>query len=367
MPQRRTLLAVALLFASFTSALAEVPQQVMRQSWNVCKITLPKQRGSGCYVGSGIVVSCEHVVRGRQTATCIFSIGGDKTESIAATVIGADSAWDISALKLERVPSVASGARLAKCTPKPGEVAYAAGYSANKLLWLPGKATKGNKQYWWRLTNAANPGDSGGATFNAAGEFIGPLWGMNSKDPDQATQTIANNNENTRAVLRRLFGQRFCGPGNCPPQGGNTNPGRRPEEPDWDVPPIETPEVLPDAVLQAIADQVFAKYGDELTGEPGLPGRKGDAGTPGTAGRDGAPGPAGIQGPPGQVDYDRLVDAVIQRLLTDDQLLAALAPRIQSRLDGIRVNNISTAGQTIDSGVVKLGGELDLRFKVPHK
>jgi len=289
----------------------------------------------------------------------VFSLGNDKTETINATVVGSDSEWDISALKLDRIPSIALGAQLAKCTPKPGEMAYAAGYSANRLLWLPGKAAKGYKASEWRITNAANTGDSGGATFNAAGEFVATLWGMNSHTSSQATQTVANDNEKTRAVLRRLFGRRICGPGECVPEGGNTipsNPGRRPEEPDWDVPPLEPPDELSEEDLIAIADQVFAKYSKDLAGTNGTPGQDGRSGQPGQ------PGPAGTQGPQATVDYELLVDAVMARLMNDDELLSILAPRIQSRLDGIRVNHIGANGETKESAIAQLGGDLNLRF-----
>jgi hypothetical protein len=373
--------AIALVFLTFSlsplspvsTAIADVPEVVMQQSWNVCKVSLPTKYGSGCYVGSNLVVSCRHVVQGSVTAKCIFALRDGKTETIVAAVVGWDPQWDISVLKLERAPTIAPGAKLAQCTPSPGEAAYAAGYSDKRLRWLPGKAIKGLKDGEWRISNAANPGDSGGATFNSQGEFVAPLWGMNSKKPYTATQTVASNNESTRAVLRRLFGRRICGPGACPPQNQNQgNPGRRPEDPDWSVPPLEPPPAIElpefeisEELLESVADKVFEKYGSAMTGVPGVPGGDGQNGSPGRdgavglAGRDGAPG---ATGPAGEVNYDILVEALVQRLLADDDLLAALAPRIQARLDGIRVNNKSPTGEIIDSGVVKLGGELDLQF-----
>jgi len=72
------------------------------------------------------------------------------------------------------------------------------------------------------------------------------------------------------------------------------------------------------------------------------------------------------------IDYDALVQIVLDQMATDPRFagqdIETLTAEVQRRLPGIRVNHIGADGKVKESALVKLGGDLNLRFiKVPTK
>lgn len=329
------------------------PAAVHAQVANVCRVRSGNSMGSGTYLGQGIVVSAWHVFRGESsTCVCTFPVRGALTDQVRGRLVGYDSTWDIAVIRLDGKPRIATGVPVAGRTPAKGELAVSAGYSSGRLLLLPGRVTDRTMPvnartdgYWIDVDNAAASGDSGGPVFDEQGRFVGNLWGSSGR------ATAANSHVQTCRLLRRLFGDRLCPGGTCPDPGVGQGGGRRPEEPIWDQPGGESQQPAPDL--------------------PPLVGPKGDRGP---KGEKGDPGP---QGPPGEspmIDYEAFAQMILDQMASDPRFagrepdIETLTAAVQARLPGIRVNHVGADGKVKESAVVRLGGDLNLRFvKVPTK
>lgn len=337
-------LIAALILVSYLGAdlyaQERVPEAVHARADDVVRVRCGDLLGSGCYLGDRLVLTCGHVAAGT-TAVCTFRRG----DAIGGQFVAVDREWDQSLIELERLPE-AAGVPLAQDNPQVGDVVIAAGYSSGQLLFRPGRVIgyampKAGQPYdWLRMSNAVQPGDSGGPIFNAAGELIGDVWGSDYRDANSSSTGLMCGRTwrflgAWRDRLRAWHERTQCGPGGCQPwqpwqPGISQRPPAGPTEPAKPTPPppltpIQKPDPSPppqssidyDLLAAAIAKQMPVPR-DGIDGKPGPPGRDGTDGKPGPPGRDGTdgqPGPPGrdaelpetlffirkIDGPTGQV------------------------------------------------------------------
>jgi hypothetical protein len=167
---------------------------------------------------------------------------------------------------------------------------------------------------------SARSGDSGGAVLNAAGEYVGTIWGGGSNDAVAVTYTQTRSFFQRCGLLGRLFGRRpgivtesqtlnvqsrgGCSDGQCyqpprqQPQPQPNDSGGYVPSPDYFGQPNDTPDpVNADDLADKLIDRIA---GDErFRGPPGPPGQAGPAGEMGSRGDRGPAGPAGPVGPAG--------------------------------------------------------------------
>lgn len=74
------------------------------------------------------------------------------------------------------------------------------------------------------------------------------------------------------------------------------------------------------------------------------------------------------------IDYEAFAQMILDQMASDPRFagrepdIETLTAAVQARLPGIRVNHVGADGKVKESAVVRLGGDLNLRFvKVPTK
>jgi hypothetical protein len=214
----------------------EIPEAVKQCYHSLVRIHCDPWGGSGTYLGQGMVLTCEHVVRDAQGAVRVRFPGGEVVE---AAVLASDYAWDVALLELKgHAPRSARGIVIDQSPPQVGQTVYSAGYgkqgglaiSAGRVLRLDQYTiaydpTNGVRRQ--RPTTEASglvePGDSGGAWLTAEGRLLGVVWGGREQDLSVSATTQLGG-----------FLNEAC------------NRWRRPfPKPDADLPPAAAPPPVP--------------------------------------------------------------------------------------------------------------------------
>ncbi len=180
----------------------EIPEAVKQCYHSLVRIRCGQWGGSGTYLGSGMVITCEHVVRGAQGAVQVRFPDGDVVE---AAVLAADYGSDVALLELKgHAPAVAKGIAIADTMPSEGQEIFSAGYGKDGPLCVsPGRITSlenftiaydptdGRKRQRPTAEGSGltEPGDSGGAWLTADGKLLGVVWGGRSKDLEVSATT----------------------------------------------------------------------------------------------------------------------------------------------------------------------------------
>lgn len=206
-PERRPLVPIAP---------AAIPDSVKQCHDSIVRIQCGPWGGSGTYLGSKLVVTCEHVARNgqQQGITVVFPDG----QSLPAQLLGSDYASDLALLELAgTVPATATGIPVEEQPAKVGQPVFSAGYGSDRALDIsPGRVlgldqftiaydptTRTRRQ---RSTAEASgetmSGDSGGAWLTEDGQLLGVVWGGR---PDGTVSATANGLcEFLRSVCQRL-------------------------------------------------------------------------------------------------------------------------------------------------------------------
>jgi len=299
--------AVLVILAAAAAAQAQsardlVPRAVHARADDVVRVQSGDSLGSGCYLGDRLVLTAGHVVADA-TAVCNFRNAGQHRGRFVAV----DRDWDQALIELDTLPPHTAGAPLAQDNPKPGDLLVAAGYSSGSLLFRPGRCLgystnqAGQPLDWLRMSNAVQPGDSGGPLFNAAGEVVGNVWGSDYLQANATSTGLTCGRTwlflaKWRARLQAWRQRTQCGPWGCQPrQPGYPWSPSGPTEPPRNRTPIQKPdpprqfEIDYEKLAAALAKHLPTPR-DGVDGKPGPPGKDG---TDGRDGIDGAPGPPG--------------------------------------------------------------------------
>jgi hypothetical protein len=318
---RRTIAAILAILAFCAAAIsAEIDASSVVQVWS------GQDRGSGVYLGDGLVLTASHVFRDGNGFGRVQFADGHQSSGL---VRGDDSQWDQAIIELANPPRSSMCVRLAQRDPQPGEVVYAAGHDGTQAATWRGVvadyAAPGPNQpnEWFTFTGVAQPGFSGGPVFNQAGELIGNLWGAR---PEEYKTTAVCWSRTQRFLLpwnaRLAAIQYACPPGTiCRPAPRQSSGGRQvyvqpqprlispsttapPAIPMPDVEPVQP--VAPPVDLDALADKIMdrLKLDGSFVGPAGPVGPQGPPGPAGSAGPPGPPGERGKAGPPGQPGRD---------------------------------------------------------------
>ncbi|MGI9503939.1 MAG: trypsin-like peptidase domain-containing protein [Geminicoccaceae bacterium] len=156
-------------------------------------------RGSGAYLGNGLVVTAAHVVQGHhpnQMGKVTFPLSGGTHE---AMFVKGDSKWDIAVLWLTKKPHPPGGLAIAEKPAKLNEPVYPIGWSLGRPAFRPGRidpsgrlgsyshqaAAQGKQEWQAILPGADGPiegGDSGGPVIDGNARLQGIVWGGNGRD-----------------------------------------------------------------------------------------------------------------------------------------------------------------------------------------
>lgn len=302
----RRIIATVFAVLAFSAALlaAEIDTSSVVQVWS------GQDRGSGVYLGDGLVLTASHVFRdGNGFGHVRFSDGHQSS----GLVRGDDSQWDQAVIELANPPRAAKCVRFASNNPRPGEVVYAAGHDGTQAATWRGvvadyaSPSPGSPNEWFTFSGVAQPGYSGGPVFNQSGELIGNLWGAR---PEEYKTTAVCWTRTQRFLLpwnARLAAIQYacppgmiCRPAPRQPSGGRQvyiQPQPRLISPSTTAPPaIPIPDVEPATPAQPA---IFVGPAGPV-GPQGPPGPAGSAGPPGPRGERGEAGPAGQPGRDGK-------------------------------------------------------------------
>jgi S1-C subfamily serine protease len=154
----------------------------------VVRIIAQEKNGASFGTGSlvdvrgeqGLIVTNWHVIRDANPSS-IYVFFPDGFQS-AATVVKADSDWDLAALSV-RKPPTATPIAIARTAPRAGDWLCIAGYGSGDYRAAAGRCTQYvspgvNMPYEMvEVAAEARQGDSGGPIFNEQGELAGVLFG----------------------------------------------------------------------------------------------------------------------------------------------------------------------------------------------
>jgi len=164
-----------------TDAPTGVADIVSRSAPSVVTVLVDGGNGSGViYSADGLILTNEHVVRGKRSVQIAFADG----QRVAGTVVAVDAVTDLALVQAKRTNLPA--ARFQRDLPAVGSLAVVigaplgfqnsvtAGIISGLHREIPGSASQGQSLVDLIQTDAPiSPGNSGGAVFNADGEVIG--------------------------------------------------------------------------------------------------------------------------------------------------------------------------------------------------
>ena len=270
--------AITLLCVAFCQA-AMLPRALLEVQPNLCEVDADSSRGSGVYVGIGLVLTCEHLIRGRKSVTCKFFGGG----TYPGVVVRQSREFDNAYIRIERPKEPAiRGLRLSPRNPRSGDTIWKAGYGHNprKLFWHKGTM---NHTYggWIKFGVSSIGGDSGGPMFivrNGECFLLGNLWGTDGRNtigskPSTIARTLGVYALDALDTEWHLTAN--CGPFGCSPRrtqigGGLFSSGLRqritpkaPEQRDPSgieavIPPLDVDTGLISAQVSTMRDQANA-------------------------------------------------------------------------------------------------------------
>ena len=171
---RCTLVALLLVFfLGITAKAAEVT------AWPFCRVAAGDSRGSGTLVdvvgGRGLIITCEHVVRGSSSVSVSFLRG----ETCGGTVVATNKGNDLAAIVVQgQLPKPIMSAAFR------GEQSYTiSGFGSGDFRQTSGRlagissASPGATHRWATLATNVRPGDSGAGIMDEQGMFVGGVWG----------------------------------------------------------------------------------------------------------------------------------------------------------------------------------------------
>lgn len=180
----------------------ETPPRVKKCYWSLVCIKHGPWGGSGTYLGSGMAITCEHIVRGAQHPVYVTFPNGHMVE---AAVLASDYASDVALLELKGgAPAEAKGIPVEEAAPQVGQAVYSAGYGKAGSLAISAGRVSRLDQYTiaydptngvrrQRPTTEASgmsePGDSGGAWLTEDGKLLGVVWGGREQERSVSATT----------------------------------------------------------------------------------------------------------------------------------------------------------------------------------
>jgi S1-C subfamily serine protease len=150
-------------------------------------------RGSGIYLGSGLVATAWHVARDSGGRGC--SVRFRDGQALAGQVIQKDTVHDQCLIEVSGDPGLGS-VPIAESDPVPGDELIGAGFARGFRAWrgrVTGFSSSNGGGNWdtvvYRGINGecSVSGDSGGPTLNARGQVVGCLWGATAGETYGAT------------------------------------------------------------------------------------------------------------------------------------------------------------------------------------
>ncbi len=173
----------------------DVPEAVRQCYHSLVRIRCQSWGGSGTYLGSGLVITCEHVLRRAQGSAEVEFPGGTRLQ---AKVLAADHASDLALLELlGDPPAEARGVAVCDGPPAVGEAVYSAGYGRLRTLMISAgrisnleqttiacDPTDGSRRFrkTAEATGLTEAGDSGGAWLTRDGRLRAVVWGGRPED-----------------------------------------------------------------------------------------------------------------------------------------------------------------------------------------
>lgn len=165
-----------------------IPEAVKTSYLSVVRITGDhgngtSSRGSGTYLGSGLVITNRHVVQGGRT----FYITLKNGKNIPASLLRvSNTEADLALLQVPDLPEL-KPVPVAMKEVRQGQVVYPSGFDQGRMEWhtiWPARVHNWYNQGSWSsggigARRGSISGNSGGPVFNSAGELIAPLWGTN--------------------------------------------------------------------------------------------------------------------------------------------------------------------------------------------
>lgn len=170
----------ALLAACFCASFAQADVPPPPKAGNtVTVLSGDKLSGSGVHVGNGVIITAAHVVKGVKALT----VGLSDAVKLPATVLLEDAVHDIAIISVKK-PEALESAHLACRVAKSGEEISAIGHPGGTVFvetWghIAGAPREAGP---WKLVLPIDariaPGNSGGPLFDAKGEVVGVVVGI---------------------------------------------------------------------------------------------------------------------------------------------------------------------------------------------
>lgn len=333
----------------------QIPDAVRLSYLSVLRITAgtgggTSSRGSGTYLGNGLVLTNRHVVDGGRSFYITLKDGRNVSANLLRT---SNTQADLAILETQNLDHILKPVPLAMRDAQQGQTIYPSGFDQGRLEWHTIWPARVYKFYqsgdYAAIGSGARrgsiSGNSGGPVFNARGELISPLWGTNGSTQLGNGDTMAVCFRSTRWFLlpwRQRIMNALAGGWNRRPIIIQIAPGQQWQQPPQiqpqQLPPVQQPrgyrfegQILP---LASSTDSTqcgpgYSQYGQQYcppsygSGQPsyGSPSRPVIPGTvPGTNPGGEIPSYQPPAEPPElKLDYDALAEALLPKLAKDDR------------------------------------------------
>ena len=188
-----------------------IPEAVRASYLSVVRITASTgggsaSQGSGTYLGDGLVLTNRHVVSGGYSFTITLKDGTNYPAKLAKT---SNNSADLALLETRNIDHRLKAVPISVEDVRPGQVIYPSGFDKGRLEWHTIWPARVRQFYADGDFDSAGvgsrggaiSGNSGGPTFNSAGELISPLHSTTA-DPSLGNgRTIAVCFRSTRWFL----------------------------------------------------------------------------------------------------------------------------------------------------------------------
>lgn len=170
-----------------------IPDPVKTSYLSVVRVTGNQgKRGSGTYLGDGLVLTNRHVVSGQSSFYITLKDGRHANATLQRISGGAD----LAILQTQNLDQILKPVPLAMNDVRPGQTVYPSGFDNGRLEWhtiWPSRVYNWYGGGSWEsvggpMRSGTISGNSGGPVFNDRGELIAPLWGTGG-DPSTGNGT----------------------------------------------------------------------------------------------------------------------------------------------------------------------------------